>query len=65
MEIDISKLRDDLINYFGSATSFFPFASMDLIEVENASPSQLIDIAIKNNFDLDNYIVNDKVNRKI
>lgn len=53
--IDIEKLRRDLIDYFGSATSFNPVAFMDVINVENASEEVLIDIALKNGFDLDNY----------
>ena len=57
VEIDIEKLRSDLIDYFGTAISFNPIATMDLIKVENASYEELIDIAIKNNFDLNNYII--------
>ena len=57
VEIDIEKLRRDLIDYFGTAISINPIATMDLIKVENASYEELIDIAIKNNFDLNNYII--------
>lgn len=53
--IDIEKLRSDLIDYFGSAIPFIPVAMGDLIEVENASEDSLIQIAINNGFDLDNY----------
>lgn len=34
---DIEKLRKDLIDYFGSAMSFYPVAIVDLTDVENAS----------------------------
>ena len=61
MEIDIEKLRNDLMDYFGSSLSFYPNATMDLIEVENASDLKLIEIAISNNFDLQNYEINKKM----
>ena len=55
MTIDIESLRKDLIDYFGSATSFNPLAMSDLIKVENSSPEELIKIAQDNNFDLEDY----------
>ena len=58
VEIDIEKLRSDLMDYLGTAMGFFPVATMDLIKVQNASPEELINIALKNNFDLSKYIVN-------
>ena len=57
MTIDIEALRNDLINYFGTAMSFNPMAVMDLTEVEKASPEKLIKIAQKNGFDLTDYEV--------
>lgn len=53
--IDYEKLREDLINYFGSATSFYSVAYMDVIKVQNASNEELIYIALQNNFDLEDY----------
>ena len=53
--IDFELLRSDLLNYFGTAINFFPNATMDVIEVQNASYDELIRIAIENNFNLDNY----------
>lgn len=64
VEIDIEKLRSDLKDYFGSAMGFFPVAIMDLIKVQNASPEELINIALKNNFDLNKYIINGYIKRK-
>lgn len=58
MEFDIERLRNDLINYFGTASSFFPVAYMDLFEVQNASNDKIIQIAIDNNFNLDDYRIN-------
>ena len=57
MTIDIEALRNDLINYFGTAMSFNPMAVMDLTEVEKASPEKLIDIALNNGFNLSDYEV--------
>lgn len=58
-EINIEKLRSDLIDYYGTAMSFFPMAMIDLNEVYNASDEKLIEIAIKNKFNLENYVNND------
>ena len=55
MKIDIERLRQDLINYFGSAMMFQPLAIADLSKVENASPEELVRIAIANGFDLEDY----------
>ena len=55
MNIDIERLRRDLIDYFGTAMSVFPVAMMELSQVQNASPEKLIEIAKKNGFDLRDY----------
>lgn len=57
MNIDIERLRQDLIDYFGCATTIFPIAIMDVIEIENADYNKLIEIAKSNGFDLDDYII--------
>ena len=54
--IDYEKLRKDLIDYFGTAMSCNPMAIMDLSRVESASDDELVEIALKNNFDLNKYI---------
>ena len=64
LEIDIEKLRSDLMDYFGTAMGFFPGATMDLIKVQNASDEELINIALKNNFDLNKYIINGYIKKK-
>lgn len=64
LEIDIEKLRSDLMDYFGTALGFFPVATMDLIKVQNASDEELINIALKNNFDLNKYIINGYIKKK-
>lgn len=57
-EIDIAKLRSDLIDYFGSAMfSGLPMAIVNLSDVEVANPQKLVEIALKNGFDLNKYLV--------
>ena len=53
--IDYDKLRNDLIDYLGTASAFNPMAMSDLIRVERASNDELVHIALKNNFDLNKY----------
>lgn len=56
-DIDVDKLRQDLIDYFTSAMFMVsPVALVDLTEVENASDEKVIKIALDNGFDLCNYI---------
>ena len=56
-EIDFERLREDLVDYFGSAMfNGFPMAVVDVTKVETASNEQLIQIAQSNGFDLNNYI---------
>lgn len=55
ISIDIDALRRDLIDYFGSATPMNQFAFVDVIEIENASDYEIVQIALKNGFDLEDY----------
>ena len=56
-DINIERLREDLINYFTSAMfTISPVALVDLTEVERATDEQLIQKAIDNRFDLERYI---------
>ena len=64
MTIDIDELRSDLIDYFVTAmSSGMPVAIIDLSKVENASPEELVKIAIANGFDISKYQVNDRDER--
>lgn len=55
-EINISKLRHDLDEYFTSAMFMVSkFAIMDMVDVQTASPDKLIEIAKQNKFDLSKY----------
>ena len=61
MVIDIDALRRDLIDYYGSAMfSGMHAAMMDLTKVENASPEEVVEIALENHFDLSKYQVYDR-----
>ena len=57
IEIDIERLRNDLINYYGTAMfNSSPLAIIELSKIENASSEELIQIAQNNNFNLEKYI---------
>ena len=57
-EIDIERLRRDLIDYVGTAMfNGSPQAMIELSRVENASPSELINIAQNNGFDINDYVI--------
>ena len=55
MNIDFEKLREDLKDYYGTAMSFMPMAVVELSQVERDSNQKLIELALKNNFDLSDY----------
>ena len=61
VEIDIQRLRDDLKNYFGSATPIYGVAIMDVIAIDNASDYEVINIATRNGFDLNDYVITMKL----
>lgn len=55
-EINISKLREDLLDYYGTAMfNSSPLAIIELVKIEKASNDELIEIAKDNNFDLNEY----------
>ena len=57
-EIDIDRLRDDMKDYYGTAMfNVSPIAVMDLSKVERASDQEIIEMAPKNGFNLEDYIV--------
>lgn len=54
--IDFDSLREDLIDYFGTAMIVSsPIATIALTKIENANEDELIKIAKENNFDLNKY----------
>ena len=58
-EVDVEKLREDLIDYFGSASPIPGYnynAVMGTVDqVEQASDDEVIRIALVNHFNLHNY----------
>ena len=55
MNIDFDKLREDLIDYYGTAIGISPIAVMNVVEVETASDKELIRLATQNGFNLSDY----------
>lgn len=54
--IDIEKLRQHIIDYYGTAMiNSSPTAMMDLLEVENASNEKVLSLALKNSINLNNF----------
>lgn len=61
MNIDYEKLREDLINYFGAGMQYMSVLIMELSRVENATNEELVQIAVKNGFDLNQYMNHKKI----
>ena len=58
--IDIQKLRKDLMNYFGTAMfGVSSIAMMELSKVERASEEELLEIANENGFDIEEYYLSE------
>ncbi len=56
MDIDISRLRDDLQDYYGAAVfSGMPMAVIELSQAGTASPQELVDMAQRAGLDLGRY----------
>jgi len=61
-EINLEKLRKDLIEHYTAAMYMVsPIAMMDIERVKNASDEELVQIALNNKINLNNY----KVKRSI
>lgn len=64
-EIDIERLRKDLLDYYGTALFVVsPLAIIELNKIERANDEELINLAISNNFNLNKYISHSKTKRK-
>ena len=64
MTIDIDKLREDLMNYYGTASQGgFPMAVSELSDVESASPYRLVELAKDAGVNLNDYSVDDDFER--
>ena len=56
IEIDYEKLRDDLVDYYGTfMVALFPAAVFELERIQKANYDELLVISKENNFDLDDY----------
>ena len=57
-EIDVNRLRRDLMDYFGTAMfNGFPMAVVDLSKIERASAQELAELAMENGMDIRKYII--------
>ena len=65
-EIDINKLKQDLKDYYEAAyfTLGYGAALMDSFDLDNLSDEEIIDKAIDNGINLENYIVTNS-NKKL
>ena len=59
-EYDFDRLRQDLLDFFGTSMMFNPMAVLNVIDVEKADNEKLLHLAQSNGFDLDNYKVKGK-----
>lgn len=55
--IDVDNLRDDLRDYYGSATGFSPMAMADVVAVDSMSDNEIVQKAVENGFNLYDYEV--------
>ena len=62
--IDIDRLRNDLLNYFGTAKELYDVTTIDLINIETASDEKVVEIALENNFNLYNYEIKGRIREK-
>ena len=66
VEIDINKLKQDLKDYYEAAyfTLGYGAALMDSFDLDNLSDEEIINKAIDNGINLENYIINNS-NKKL
>ncbi len=56
MTIDVEKLKGDLIDYYGTAAfNGFPAAIVDVTDVQKATLGELVELARRAGFDLNEY----------
>lgn len=65
-EIDINKLKQDLKDYYEAAyfTLGYGAALMDSFDLDNLSDEEIINKAIDNGINIENYIINNS-NKKL
>lgn len=56
--LDFERLRNDLMDYYGTAmSSGFGMAVMDLVKIQKASYEELIEYAQDCNIDIEKYVI--------
>lgn len=60
IEVDVDRLRESLIDHAGSAAGVgFPAAMLDVMDIEDESPQELLAQAEREDLDLRDYAVDD------
>ena len=59
-EYDFERLRQDLLDFFGTSMMFNPMAVLNVIDVEKADNDKLLHLAQSNGFNLEEYRVKRK-----
>lgn len=55
--IDVDNLRDDLRDFYGSATGCSPMVMADVVAVDSMSDNEVVQKAVENGFNLYDYEV--------
>lgn len=58
-DFDYDGLREELVNYYGTAQYYNPLAQADLVYVSSCSRDELIIFAINNHFNVSKYVKGD------
>jgi hypothetical protein len=61
--VDIAKLKEDLINYFGVFSQFDDKFYVTIAEIQSASDEKIISMARQYGFKIENYVVGEKRGR--
>lgn len=60
IEVDVDQLREGLLDYAGSAAGVgFPAAMLDVMDIEDESPQELLARAEREGLDLRDFAVDD------
>lgn len=60
IEVDVDQLRESLLDRAGSAAGVgFPAAMLDVADIEDESPQELLTRAEREGFDLRDFVVED------
>lgn len=64
-DIDVESLKNDLINYYGSATPIEPFAMADLVSVDTNDVITLLKLMEGTNLNIVNYLKGESLRKVI